>query len=214
MRGNLGLFVSAADRARLAAIVADRNSPQKHVWRARVVLLTRGSARHRRDHAPDGLEQAVGLALAGAVPRGGRRRAAARSDPAVAGAAARPSKVAERDPAHPGGAAAGRGDALDGAGDGAGERRVAGHGASDLAGARPGAASAAALQAVDRSGVRGQGRGRGRPLCRLRSSMRSCCRSTRSRMCGWPPARKRKVSVWHNAVALRSCVRPVDAVVA
>jgi len=40
MRGNLGLIVSAADRARLAAIVADRNRPQKHVWRARVVLLS------------------------------------------------------------------------------------------------------------------------------------------------------------------------------
>jgi transposase len=32
--------VGAADRARLAAITADRNSPQKHVWRAEVVLLT------------------------------------------------------------------------------------------------------------------------------------------------------------------------------
>ena len=40
MRGNLGLFVSSADRARLAAIVADRNSPQKHVWRSQVVLMT------------------------------------------------------------------------------------------------------------------------------------------------------------------------------
>ena len=40
MRGNLGLFVSSADRERLAAIVADRNSVQKHVWRASVVLLT------------------------------------------------------------------------------------------------------------------------------------------------------------------------------
>jgi transposase len=38
MRGNLGVSVGAADRARLAAIVADRNSPQKHVWRAQVVL--------------------------------------------------------------------------------------------------------------------------------------------------------------------------------
>jgi hypothetical protein len=34
------LLVGAADRARLVAIVADRNSPQKHVWRAEVVLLT------------------------------------------------------------------------------------------------------------------------------------------------------------------------------
>jgi transposase len=40
MRGNLGLFVCAADRERLAAIIADRNSKQKHVWRAQVVLLT------------------------------------------------------------------------------------------------------------------------------------------------------------------------------
>lgn len=40
MRGNLGLFVSSADRARLAAIIADRNSKQKYVWRAQVVLLT------------------------------------------------------------------------------------------------------------------------------------------------------------------------------
>jgi transposase len=32
--------VKASDRQRLAAIVANRNSPQKHVWRARIVLLT------------------------------------------------------------------------------------------------------------------------------------------------------------------------------
>jgi transposase len=40
MRGKLGLFVGGADRARLAAIVADGNRPQKHVWRAKVVLLS------------------------------------------------------------------------------------------------------------------------------------------------------------------------------
>jgi len=40
MRGNLGLFVSSADRVRLAAIIADLNSPHKHVWRAQVVLVT------------------------------------------------------------------------------------------------------------------------------------------------------------------------------
>jgi transposase len=32
--------VTASDRERLLAIVADRNSPQKHVWRARIVLLS------------------------------------------------------------------------------------------------------------------------------------------------------------------------------
>jgi transposase len=40
MREPCCLWLSAADRARLAAIAADRNSPQKHVWRARIVLLT------------------------------------------------------------------------------------------------------------------------------------------------------------------------------
>jgi DNA invertase Pin-like site-specific DNA recombinase len=40
MREGITVEVSAAERARLAAIVADRNSPQKHVWRARIVLLT------------------------------------------------------------------------------------------------------------------------------------------------------------------------------
>jgi hypothetical protein len=29
-----------ADRARLEAVVADRNSPQKHVWRAKIILAT------------------------------------------------------------------------------------------------------------------------------------------------------------------------------
>jgi transposase len=40
MREGITVAVSSADRARLEAIVADRNSPQKHVWRARIVLLT------------------------------------------------------------------------------------------------------------------------------------------------------------------------------
>ena len=40
MRQNLGLFVNSAEREHLAAIIADRNGPQKHVWRAQVVLLT------------------------------------------------------------------------------------------------------------------------------------------------------------------------------
>src|SRR3954453_7542756 len=40
MRKGITVEVSAADRARLEAVVADRNSPQKHVWRARIVLAT------------------------------------------------------------------------------------------------------------------------------------------------------------------------------
>jgi transposase len=40
MRQGINVDVSAADRVRLEAVVADRNSPQKHVWRARIILLT------------------------------------------------------------------------------------------------------------------------------------------------------------------------------
>src|SRR5438309_847046 len=40
MRAGITVDVSAADRARLEAIVAERNSPQKQVWRARIVLLS------------------------------------------------------------------------------------------------------------------------------------------------------------------------------
>ena len=32
--------LSAADRSELATVAANRNSPQKHVWRAKIVLLT------------------------------------------------------------------------------------------------------------------------------------------------------------------------------
>jgi transposase len=40
MRTGVTVELSAADRQQLAAIVVDRNSPQKHVWRAQIVLLT------------------------------------------------------------------------------------------------------------------------------------------------------------------------------
>src|SRR6195952_4651440 len=40
MRTGITVDVSPADRERLAAIAVDRNSPQKHAWRARIVLLT------------------------------------------------------------------------------------------------------------------------------------------------------------------------------
>jgi transposase len=40
MRTGIIIAVNAADRVRLEAVVADRNSPQKHVWRARIVLLS------------------------------------------------------------------------------------------------------------------------------------------------------------------------------
>ena len=47
MREGITVEVSAADRARLRAIVADRDSPRKHAWRAAIILATaegRGTA--------------------------------------------------------------------------------------------------------------------------------------------------------------------------
>src|ERR1700739_4136597 len=40
MREGISIEVGAADREQLVAVVADRNSPQKHVWRARIILAT------------------------------------------------------------------------------------------------------------------------------------------------------------------------------
>ena len=40
MRSGISYSLPATDRLRLEALVADRNTPQKHVWRARIVLLS------------------------------------------------------------------------------------------------------------------------------------------------------------------------------
>lgn len=40
MRAGIVVTVTRADRRRLEAIVADRDAPQKHVWRAKIVLAT------------------------------------------------------------------------------------------------------------------------------------------------------------------------------
>lgn len=40
MHKRAAITLSRGDRAELEAVVANRNSPQKHVWRARIVLLT------------------------------------------------------------------------------------------------------------------------------------------------------------------------------
>jgi cation transport ATPase len=40
MRAGIVVNVTRADRRRLEAIVADRSAPQKHVWRANIILAT------------------------------------------------------------------------------------------------------------------------------------------------------------------------------
>ena len=39
MRTGISFAVSPSDRRRLTALVEDRNTPQKHVWRAEIILL-------------------------------------------------------------------------------------------------------------------------------------------------------------------------------
>jgi hypothetical protein len=40
MRTGISVTVTPEDRLRLEGIARDRNTPQKHVWRARIILLT------------------------------------------------------------------------------------------------------------------------------------------------------------------------------
>ena len=40
MRTGISITVGPSDRLRLEALVRDRNAPQKHVWRAEIVLLS------------------------------------------------------------------------------------------------------------------------------------------------------------------------------
>jgi hypothetical protein len=40
MHERTNINLKAVDRRTLEAVVANRNSPQKHVWRARIILLT------------------------------------------------------------------------------------------------------------------------------------------------------------------------------
>ena len=44
MRTGIAFEFSVADRARLEAVVADRNSPQRHAWRAGIILATADGA--------------------------------------------------------------------------------------------------------------------------------------------------------------------------
>jgi hypothetical protein len=52
-----GITLSAGDRGRLEAVVADRNSPQSHVWRAQIVLRAGDGLGNGGDHAARRQEQ-------------------------------------------------------------------------------------------------------------------------------------------------------------
>ena len=81
------ITVTADDRAQLERLVADRNTPTKAVWRARIVLAN-ACGDSQGDRASDGQVEAVRVAL-GAIARmaltawcaGRSRQAASRSPP-------------------------------------------------------------------------------------------------------------------------------------
>jgi hypothetical protein len=52
MRDGISIEVCAADRERLAAVVAERNSPQNHVWRAWFILATAEGCGTLENRAP------------------------------------------------------------------------------------------------------------------------------------------------------------------
>jgi Homeodomain-like domain len=79
------ISISAADRERLERLVRDRNTPQKVVWRARIVLLASDGL------TAEGIAAAVGKSLL--TIRRWRRRYAAKGVDGLLKDATRPSRV-------------------------------------------------------------------------------------------------------------------------
>ena len=182
MREACCLWLSAADRARLAAIVADRNSPQKHVWRAQIILasadgcgtaeIMRRAGRVASPASGAGSERFMEAGVDGLL------RDKTRQARQAAAAGAMVERVVELTLAR----AAGRGDALDRPRDGRGRRHLACarcSGSGRAHGLQP--HRVRTFKLVQRPGVRRQAARRGRALRRTRRRTRSCCRSTRSR---------------------------------
>src|SRR5712672_2271913 len=82
MRAGIVVNVTRADRDRLEAIVSDRSAPQKHVWRANIILATADGSGTAEIMRRSGKSKPV-VEMAGPVHGGGRRRADARQDPQV-----------------------------------------------------------------------------------------------------------------------------------
>ena len=121
MGTGIAFTVDAADRARLEAIVSDRNRPQKHVWRARIILLTTAGV------GTSGIERATGkdktcvwrwqerFMLEGIDGLLRDKTRPSRKPPLATSTIERVVTLAKSDPPE-------RGDALDRGGDGQGRR--------------------------------------------------------------------------------------------
>ena len=90
MHERTNIQLSRADRHKLEAVVANRNSPQKHVWRAKIVLLTADGRGTAEIMQATGQGQDGDLALAGTFPRRRSRGPLAGQDASVAYSAVEP----------------------------------------------------------------------------------------------------------------------------
>jgi len=81
MRKGVEVRLGPGDRERLEAVIGSGKSPQKHVWRARIVLLSADGIGTMAIQRQTGKGKPNDLALAGAVYGRGGWRAAARGHP-------------------------------------------------------------------------------------------------------------------------------------
>ena len=154
MRQGITVQVSEGDRVRLAAIVADRNSRQKHVWRTRIVMTADGvgTTRIMRQTGKSKVtvwrwqERFMAQGVDGPL----RDKSRPSRIPAAGGDGAQAHGCADAD------RSSGRGDPLDGPNDGQTGRDQCQLGAADLAHPWAPAASRASVQAVARPPIRHQ----------------------------------------------------------
>ena len=171
------LTVTEAGLDRLHALVKDRNAPQKHVWRAQIVLgAPRGSARTGSCARPARRKPALSLwqERFAAEPVDGLLRDKTR--PRTCRNSCLGSRARRRTDD---GAAPRRDDALDQCGDGEGCEGQRFLRSAHLARAWASAASCPAVQAFERLGVRRQTARHGRALCRSTGARRRAQPSTR-----------------------------------
>ena len=163
MKTHVEIHLSPEERKRLEAVVASGNSPQKHVWRARIVLLSADGVRtaemQRRTRKAKPTIWRWQLRFMEAGVDGLLRDATrpGRKPPLAPAMVERIVAMALRWPA-------GRGDALEWPDNGQGGGGQPSQRATDLGGAWPEAASDPDFQAVEGSEVRCQSAGYRRSL--------------------------------------------------
>src|SRR5437763_17068339 len=139
MRKGIEIRFGRGDRERLEAVIGSGNSPQKHVWRARIVLLSAAGVGTMAIQRQTGKgKPTIWRWQARFMAEGARRNAAGRQTALAAGG----DRAGRRNDA---GRAAGRGHALDLSSHGKGGRGQPSQRAADLGGARSEAAPGAHL---------------------------------------------------------------------